>query len=92
VISAKGEPVGLEYDEIKITTRREIAVCEDAIRKLKKTIAVMEQKYHMSTAEFMKNVQAGADRSRKDFVQWYESLEALTRWEERLKGHMKIIE
>ena len=35
----------MEYDEIRISTRREISICRDAIRELEKTINGFAEKY-----------------------------------------------
>jgi hypothetical protein len=82
----------VEYDEIRITTRREIAICEQAIKKLEIVIAAMEKKYQLSSAAFQKDFDPGAPELNNELKHWYESCAALEQWRARLAEHMRIME
>ena len=81
----------MKYDEIKITTRREINICEHAISKLEKIIASMERKYGKGSKDFFRELEGTPHPYDSDIVHWYESFSALTRWKERLAAHQEIM-
>jgi hypothetical protein len=82
----------LEYDEIRITTRREMEICRQAIKKLEKLIADMEKKYCITSNEFLEDFDPNAVGHVKEKVRWYQSCLALERWKERLAEHQWIME
>jgi len=84
--------MSVPYDELFISTRREINVCEGAIRKLRRTLDDMEDKYRMGTQEFIGRFGRGELRESEDFLLWRESGEGLKRWEERLEGLREILQ
>jgi hypothetical protein len=81
----------METDEIRITTSREIKVCEAAIRKLEKAIGAMEEKYHTTTAAFLRDQDLKDIQSRTDLVHWRDCCHALEQWRERLSAHRQIM-
>ena len=81
----------LEYDEIRITTRREINVCEVAIRDLEKVIGSMEEKYKKTSADFLREFEPSAGPSEGELTRWHDSCRALERWKERLSDHRQIM-
>jgi hypothetical protein len=81
----------METDEIRITTSREIKICEAAIRKLEKAIVAMEKKYQTTTADFLRNPELKNIASRVDLVHWRECYHALEQWRERLSAHRQIM-
>ena len=81
----------MEYDEIRITTRREINVCRDAIKKLETFIEKMEEKYHVESPELLDQT-FSSHLPNEDFVRWSDSCLALRRWRERLAAHEQIME
>lgn len=81
----------VEYDEIRITTRREISVCEGAIRKLETFIGLMEKKHGIDSADFLKNFDPVSDASDEELSLWHESCLGLERWKERLSAHRRIM-
>ncbi len=83
--------MGVVYDEVYISTKREIDVCEKAIKKLSRTISEMERKYQIKTAEFIAGFNEERIESNNDFLFWRESVDGLKRWEERLKGFREIL-
>jgi hypothetical protein len=83
--------MGVVYDELAISTMREMDVCVRAIRKLETVIADMERKYHLKTPEFMERFNKGGMEDNTDFINWHASYESLKRWEGRLKDFNDIL-
>lgn len=83
--------MAIEYDEIRITTRREIAVCEGAIRKLEKIIGEMEEKYHRTSIDFLREYGQSTPSPHGEMTRWHDSCRALDRWKERLAAHWQIM-
>lgn len=84
--------MSLEYDEIRITTRREIAICRQAIKKLETVLAGMEKKHRTASADFLKDFDPNITKATSEMIEWYESCCALQRWKERLVEHRRIME
>lgn len=82
----------MEYDEIRITTCREIKVCEGAIKKLEKTIAALEKKYNKTSSDFLQDFNPYAYPPNGELTSWHDSCCALQRWKERLSAHWQIME
>ncbi len=82
----------MEYDEIRITTRREIEICLRAIKKLEKLLIAMEKKHSITSIEFLQNFDPETAQSGEEKVRWYQSCIALQRWKERLAEHQWIME
>jgi hypothetical protein len=82
----------MRYDEVRITTCREIKVCEGAIKKLVKTIAALEKKYNKTSSDFLQDFDPSADPSNDELTSWHDSCYALQRWKERLSAHRQIME
>ena len=83
--------MSVPYDELFISTRREIGVCESAIRKLRRILEDMEGRYRFDTQEFIGKLGRGELRENEDFLLWRESSEGLKNWEERLEGLREIL-
>jgi hypothetical protein len=83
--------MAIEYDEIRITTRREINVCEGAIRKLEKQIGAMEKKHKTTSADFLREFYPLATPPKGELTRWHDSCYALERWKERLSAHRQIM-
>jgi len=83
----------MTYDEVFISTKREIAVCEEKIRKLRGGLAEMERKYRLSTREFLERFTAGemSGDANRDYRDWYAGYRGLRDWEERLEGYREIL-
>lgn len=81
----------IEYDEIRITTRREINVCEGAIRELEKVIGSMEEKYKTASVDFLREFEPPASPPKGELTRWHDSCHALERWKERLSDHRQIM-
>jgi hypothetical protein len=84
--------MGAVYDELYISTMREMDVCASAIRKLEKIIGDMERKYNMKTPEFIERFSKGGMENNKDFIEWHGSYKRLKHWEGRLKEFGDILQ
>jgi hypothetical protein len=86
--------MAITYDEVWITTGREIKVCEDAIKAYRKELRSFEERYRISTEEFINNSGTGKEAkvTEKDRKKWYELYLGLKRTEERLKGLQAFLE
>jgi hypothetical protein len=83
--------MSIEYDEIRITTRREIDICLAAIGKLEAYLAAMEEKFGTASDVFMQQM-ITADSIDPEKQHWYESCLALKRWQKRLAEHQQIMQ
>ncbi len=81
----------MEYDEIRITTRREIAICEQAIKKIKRELAAVEKKHGISNEVFLDSYSQQVVSPDSEMSRWYEMCSALERWKERLAEHRRIM-
>lgn len=81
----------MTYDEIRITTRREINICEQAIKRLEKFVASMESRYGRKSDDFFQETDINAHANDRDIIRWHESVDALKRWKERLAAHEEIM-
>ncbi len=81
----------MEYDEIRITTRREIVICEKAIKRLEKVVEGMEAKYTLSSSRFLRDFDPLTSPVNGEFIEWYDSCLALQRCKERLSAHWQIM-
>jgi hypothetical protein len=74
----------MHTDEYEISLSREIDVCRNRIRAIKKTLCKMEQKYGVTTEQFLNNLEKGAGIvSGGDAGKWLENCAALTVWRDR---------
>ncbi len=85
--------MGVTYDEVFISTKREITVCEESIRKLREDLAEMERRYQLGTREFIERFRTGemSGDTNRDYRDWYAGYRGLKDWEERLKGYREIL-
>ena len=84
--------MGVEYDELYISTMREMDICVHTIRKLERVIGDMERKYHLKTPEFMERFSKGGMVDNKDFMEWHASYDRLKHWEGRLREFEDILQ
>jgi len=84
--------VGVVYDELYISTMREMDVCTGVIRQMEKIIGDMEKRYHLKTSEFMERFTKGGMENNNDFVTWHASYERLKHWEGRLKDFEAVLQ
>ncbi len=83
--------MGVVYDELFISTMKEINVCKKAIRRLSRTLAGMEAKYGLTTAEFIENFNDGETAEEKDRLKWRDSFIGLRNWQQRMKEFEQIL-
>ena len=79
------------YDEIYITTKREIKICRTALKKLRQIILVLEQKYLLTTSEFLEKYQENDIAKNPDFLKWRTAYNGITGWEKRLREYQDIL-
>lgn len=80
--------MAVAYDEIRITTRREISICRTAIEKLEEILRGFEKQYGFAGPEDS----TLRDRmNAEDLDRWRDSRLALDRWKTRLKEHIEIM-
>jgi len=80
------------YDELYISTMREIQVCRKNIKKLTALIRDLERKYNLTTSEFIGSSGEAVKGNSKDYAAWRESYEGLKNWEGRLREFNEILE
>lgn len=74
----------MEYDEIRITTRREIEICRQAIARIERRILELE-----STVRSETGIVPPGSQSRQQLL---DERAALDRWQRRLDEHRQIME
>ncbi len=76
----------LNTDEYEISLSRELNVCRSTIKRIQKTLSLLEQKHNRTTEAFMEEVRSGALREdaglKDDYEAWKSSYESLKKWEE----------
>lgn len=84
--------MALVYDEVYISTMREIEVCRKNIKRLTALISEMERRYNLTTPEFIGGSGEVVTGDSKDCAVWRESYEGLENWERRLREFNEILE
>ncbi len=79
------------YDEVYISTMREIRVCKETIKRLSKSLGEMERRYGISTKEFMDRFGGCGLINSRDYEEWHDSFVGLKSWEKRLKEFEEIL-
>ncbi len=70
---------------IKDSIHREIILLESKINLVKNEIKQFEEKYHMSSSEFLKKFENGDLGDSQDYFEWWGLVKGLKTLEERLK-------
>lgn len=70
---------------IKDSIRREIILLESKINLVKNEIKQFEEKYHISSSEFLKKFESGDLGDSQDYFEWWGLIKGLKTLEERLK-------
>jgi len=65
--------------------RNQLKLLKTSINRTKKRISSFEQKYNMSTEQFMQKIRAGMDDDNLDYVEWIGETKILKRLEEEYK-------
>ncbi len=75
----------MHTDEYEISLHRELAVCKNAIKRIKEFFAIMERKHGRTTAQFVAEYDSGKlTGNQEDFGPWRENYESLKKWEDLL--------
>jgi hypothetical protein len=76
----------MHTDEFEISLSRELKVCGNTIQRIKKTLALMEQKHHKTTDAFIREYRSGEldnDAGNKDdYSVWNDTYASLKRWQD----------
>ncbi len=76
----------MHTDEFEISLLRELKVCGNTIHRIKKTLALMEQKHHKTTDAFIDEFRSGKlsndPGNKDDYAVWESSYESLKRWQD----------
>lgn len=75
----------MQTDEYEISLSRELAVCNNTIQRIKKTLELLEKKHNKSTEQFIQERHKGAQRNadfQADYETWENTWESLKKWEE----------
>ncbi len=74
----------MHIDEYEISLSRELAVCKNAMKRIKEFLAIIERKHNMSTEDFMNKFRDGtlSPEHRDDYAAWKNNYESLKQWEE----------
>jgi hypothetical protein len=74
----------MHSDEYEIALSKEIKVCEGTIKRIRKTLELLEQKHHKTTEAFIEEYQKGGLASdadnQDDYRAWEDTFESLKRW------------
>ncbi|MGO9614230.1 MAG: hypothetical protein ACLPX5_14530 [Dissulfurispiraceae bacterium] len=82
----------MAYDEFEISLLREIAVCNNRIKKIKKVLNDMEDTHNIKTPVFVEKFgsrKTGAHNG--DFIDWMNNYEALLRWESMKRQYQEML-
>jgi hypothetical protein len=75
----------MHSNEFEISLLRELKICGNTIHRIKKTLALMEQKHHKTTDTFIEEYHTGSlnndSDNKDDYSAWESSYESLTRWQ-----------
>ncbi|ODS31338.1 MAG: hypothetical protein SCARUB_03533 [Candidatus Scalindua rubra] len=66
--------------EIKESLEREYKICSRTISFYKREIKILEKKYKMTTASFLKKFEKGKTGDKQDFFDWYAFHKLLSSW------------
>ncbi len=80
----------MHTDEFEISILREVNNCASNLRRLNKIIKEMENKYMISTDEFIKNYSDNQHGWNPDFKKWFDTVESLKRWQFLYDEYMKF--
>ncbi len=76
---------------IKDSIQREIILLESKINLVKSEIKQFEEKYHISSSEFLKKFENGDLGDSQDYFEWWGLIKGLKTLEERLKKAKAVI-
>ena len=78
-------------NEVKISLKREYALCSNAIGFYKKAIKEFEQKYHLTTHTFLKKFEAGEMGDDADYFDLYSFAKLLAQWQKTQSAIRSVV-
>lgn len=69
-----------QSDEIKISLKREYDLYSNAVAFYEKVLHEFEQKYQLTTHNFLKEFEAGQIEDEADYFDWYAFAQLLAKW------------
>ena len=82
---SKGSPV--HTDEYEISLGREITLCRNRVRKLKKSLERLEKQYGITTAGFLQALETGDPQAQSALQIWNRDYQALQYWQNMLSDY-----
>ena len=84
----------MHTDEYELSLSRELSVCRSTIKRIHKTLELLEQKHNRTTEAFMEEVTTGRLQEdpdlKDDYEAWKSSYESLKKWEELEKQYIEV--
>ncbi len=75
----------MHSDDFEISLLRELKICGNTIKRINKTLALLEQKHHKPTDTFIDEYRAGSlngvPDNKDDYSAWESSYESLMQWQ-----------
>ncbi len=88
------QKVHMHTDEYEISLSRELSVCRNTIKRIRKTLELLELKHRRTSEAFMDEVKTGRLRIdpdlKEDYEAWQSSYESLQKWQELEKEYVEI--
>jgi hypothetical protein len=85
----------VHIDEFEISLTRELNVCKSTITKIRKSLAILEQKHNKTTEVFLEELVsgrlAGHPEFNDDYNAWQVSYESLKRWENLERQYREMV-
>ncbi len=79
------------YDEVWITSSREVKICLDAIKAYEKELKKLEERYSINGQGLLLKIEKGYVPAGHE-ARWYETHLGLLRTRERLEGLKRFLE
>jgi hypothetical protein len=87
--------MAVHNDEFEISLSRELNLCNNTIQRIKKSLAILEQKHNKTTEIFIEELGSGklAEQPglKDDYDAWLSSYESLKRWEELERQYRETV-
>lgn len=84
----------MHTDEYELSLSRELSVCRNTIKRIHKTLELLEKKHNRTTEAFMEEVRTGllqeTPNGKDDFETWKSSYDSLKKWEELEKQYVEV--
>jgi hypothetical protein len=77
----------MHTDEYEISLGREITLCRNRVRKLKKSLESIEKQAGMTTAAFLQALAGASSAHRPDLQSWSRDYQELQYWQKMLRDY-----